>query len=122
MMCPKCNGSMRTVTVDDYEVDRCDRCEGLWFDLREQEHLKDAAGSECVDTGAEQPDDAMNAVRDIDCPRCNVKMIKLSMVDQTHIKYEQCHLCGGVYFDAGEFTDFKFKTLAEKVKRVVKPF
>ena len=123
MNCPKCDGVMQKVSVEDIEVDCCGACEGVWFDLREHEHLKDIRGSEDrIDMGDPVKGDQMDAVRDIHCPRCGVKLVKLSMVDQTHIKYEQCATCGGVFLDAGEFTDFKHLTVVEKVKRLLVPF
>ena len=118
MNCPKCNGVMQKVSVEEFEVDCCGSCEGVWFDLREHDHLKDIRGSEDrIDMGSTEKGEAMDAVRDINCPRCGVKLVKLSMVDQTHIKYEQSATCGGVFLDAGEFTDFKHLSVTERVKR-----
>ncbi len=123
MKCPKCDNVMQKVSVEDIEVDCCGNCEGIWFDLREHDHLKDIRGSEDrIDMGDPAKGDQMNAVRNIHCPRCTVQLVKLFMHDQTHIKYEQCATCGGVFLDAGEFTDFKQMTVAEKVKRVLVPF
>lgn len=122
MNCPKCNGTMQKVSVEEIEVDCCSTCEGIWFDLREHDHLKDIRGSEDrIDMGSTEKGEAMDAVRDINCPRCSVKLVKLSMPDQTHIKYEQCATCGGVFLDAGEFTDFKHLSVAERVKHVFGP-
>ena len=40
------------------------------------------------------------------------------MVDhqQPHIWYEQCPGCGGVYLDAGEFSDLKDVTVMDMLK------
>lgn len=40
--CPRCGGKMRTgwVLAHDFVLDRCDGCEGLWFDSRELSRLK----------------------------------------------------------------------------------
>ena len=53
-----------------------------------------------------------NKIRNINCPRCDKLMKQLSDPVQKHIQYEACteH---GMYFDAGEFTDFKYKTLMD---------
>ncbi len=123
MNCPKCNSPMHKVSVDEYEVDCCGQCDGIWFDLREHDHLKDIRGSEDrIDTGDPEKGKQMNAIRDINCPRCTAKLIKIAMPDQPHIQYEQCATCGGAFFDAGEFTDWKHLSVGEKVKRIVKPF
>lgn len=123
MRCPKCDSVMNKVSVEEIEVDCCGACEGIWFDLREHEHLKDIRGSEDrIDLGDSVKGTEMNPVRDIQCPRCSVKLVKLSMPGQTHIKYEQCATCGGVFLDAGEFTDYKHLTFAEKARQFLGPF
>src|SRR6185436_12513881 len=91
MTCPKCNAEMKTVTVGQYEVDRCSGCGGLWFDLREHEHIaeskKDVAA---VDSGDPAVGAKQNQKRDVQCPVCHVKMLQMSVPDQPHIKYESC--------------------------------
>lgn len=113
---------MRAVSVEEFTVDCCSFCEGIWFDLREHDHLKDIRGSENrIDTGDPAKGETMSDLRDINCPRCSVKLVKLSMPDQTHINYEQCATCGGAFLDAGEFTDVKHLSVRERVKRLVQP-
>ena len=116
MQCPKCDGTMQRVAVAGVEVDRCEACEGLWFDLREHEHSKQAPGSEAIDTGDEATGQQQDAIRDLRCPHCHAQMVSQVFPQQPHIHYEQCSICGGLYLDAGEFRDFKELTLAERVK------
>jgi uncharacterized protein len=116
MICPKCKSSMAKVRVGEQEIDRCIGCGGLWFDLREHEHIAESkADVEQVDLSDVSKRAGQNALRDIDCPICNVKMLKLSMPDQLHIKYESCPVCHGAFFDAGELKDFAMHTLGEQV-------
>ncbi len=126
LRCPKCNGLMQAVTFKqdgdaeaEVEVDRCVGCGGIWFDALEKEVLAGMGGSESVDTGNRKIGKRHNWIGDIDCPRCHTQMIKMVDIRQPHIWYEACSLCGGVYFDAGEFTDFKFHTLADWVRSVL---
>ncbi len=35
---------------------------------------------------------------------------------QPHIAYESCGFCHGVFFDAGEFKDFREETFGEKLR------
>ena len=86
--------------------------------MREHEHLKQMAGSEAIDSGDPAQGKQQNEQGDIDCPRCTAKMVKMVDVEQPHIWYEMCSTCGGVYFDAGEFTDFKNLTVADTFKRL----
>jgi Zn-finger nucleic acid-binding protein len=46
-------------------------------------------------------------------------MVKLIDKDQYHIKYESCPVCYGTFFDAGEFTDLKEKTVVERFKHFI---
>lgn len=122
MNCPKCKAAMSPVEIEGITVDRCDGCGGLWFDLREHEHLKEIEGSEKIDTGSRGRGQSMDAVRDIDCPKCSTQMVKLGFHDQPDIHYEQCTICGGAFLDAGEFSDYKENAAGEWVGRWVKRF
>ena len=39
MGCPRCTGRLHEVVFDDVRIDRCDRCEGVWLDSGELEHI-----------------------------------------------------------------------------------
>ena len=95
------------VTVDKRSVFR-----GLWFDLGEAELLKEKWMSDHIDDGDRLLGKKHNKLRNINCPRCDKPMKQLSDPVQKHIQYEACteH---GMYFDAGEFTDFKYETLMD---------
>ncbi len=116
MQCPKCNSSMEEKTLSTLQggvtVDRCSGCHGIWFDMGEAEALREKWMSEYVDSGDPEVGKQQNQIREIDCPRCGKQMEQLSDPVQTHIQYEACpeH---GMYFDAGEFTDYKYETLMD---------
>jgi Zn-finger nucleic acid-binding protein len=93
-------------------VDRCTGCHGIWFDIGEAELLKDKWMSEYVDSGDRDVGKRHNEIRDINCPRCGKPMEQLSDPVQSHIQYEACDE-HGMYFDAGEFTDYKYETLMD---------
>jgi len=121
VQCPKCSADMETLTVDEIEVDRCGGCEGLWFDLREHEHLREKVGAERIDVGNPAKGRAYDTLRDIDCPRCKARMVKLAFPDQPHIHYEQCSTCGGAFLDAGEFNDLMNVTISERIRQFLGP-
>ena len=107
---------MQSVTVGEYIVDRCTSCSGLWFDLREHEHIAEStADAKTLDSGDAAVGAKQNEKRDVSCPVCHVKMLKLTVPDQLHIKYESCPVCFGAFFDAGEFQDYARRTVAEQV-------
>jgi Zn-finger nucleic acid-binding protein len=107
IQCPKCQGSLETVVYSDIEVDRCTNCKGIWFDSLEAQTLKNIEGSERIDVGSPATGSEFNSVEDINCPKCGTQMTKMVELKQTHIWYEKCPVCYGIWFDAGEFKDFK---------------
>ena len=113
MQCPKCSAAMEKVVHEGVEIDRCTGCGGLWFDMLEHEDLKAVAGSEAIDTGPVETGRANDAIDRIRCPVCDQPLIRMVVVAQPHIGYESCTVCYGVYFDAGEFTDFPELTFGE---------
>ncbi|MBQ61416.1 MAG: hypothetical protein CMQ19_05000 [Gammaproteobacteria bacterium] len=116
MDCPKCHAPMSEHTLSTLQggvtVDRCTKCKGMWFDIGEAEALKDKWMSDHIDDGDPKVGKQHNLIRDINCPRCGKQMQKMSDPVQTHIQYEACE-DHGMYFDAGEFTDFKYETLMD---------
>lgn len=118
MDCPKCGHVMEQVVYADIEVDRCTLCKGLWFDMLEHVQLKAIHGAEAIDTGDRQVGAVFNRDDRIHCPRCHGPMIRMVDREQPHIWYESCGACHGVFFDAGEFTDFKRFTPADLLRRL----
>ena len=114
--CPKCQATMNEHTLSTLSggvtVDKCSKCRGIWFDLGEAETLKKKWMSDHIDDGDPMLGKENNKIRNIDCPRCGKPMEQLSDPGQKHIQYEACaeH---GMYFDAGEFTDYKYETLLD---------
>ena len=39
LKCPKCEGTLRPVIVEEVTIDRCDTCQGIWLDEGELESL-----------------------------------------------------------------------------------
>jgi len=116
MQCPKCDSEMEKVNFAAFEVDRCTSCKGLWFDMLEHEDLKKISGSEVIDSGDPEEGKKYNAKGKVTCPKCHIPMVKMVDVKQRHIWYEACHQCFGVFFDAGEFRDYKDETLLDYFK------
>lgn len=113
--CPKCQVEMTRVAFEEVEVDRCPQCQGIWFDLMEHEELKKLPGAEKIDTGAKTASVSPEP-RELDCPRCKTKMLVTRDPQQPHLVFEKCSICYGVFFDAGEFSDFKNVTFLEYLR------
>ena len=126
MKCPKCSGVLEEKTYRTITVRRCSDCGGLWCKPDVLEVMKKEWMSEVVlDSGEPkvQSSDALASLLgasghtdDINCPEDGMLMDKVADEKQTHIWYESCPTCGGMFFDAGEFTDLKFDTLMDRVR------
>jgi Zn-finger nucleic acid-binding protein len=111
MICPKCSARMQTIMHAGLYVERCVGCKGLWFDMLELEHMAAIEGSEVIDIGSDELGRRFREVDDIDCPHCSAPMLKMVDARQSQIWYEGCPSCYGVFFDAGEFRDYREKTI-----------
>ena len=118
MKCPKCPGDLATVEFKGVEFERCGTCSGLWFDAFEHEQLKALAGSESVDAQAAAA--PAGAIATLACPKCQQKLFRMLVPGQPHIVLDTCGACHGVFFDAGEFRDFKEETLGERLRDLVR--
>ena len=116
MECPKCNADMGKITYEKIQVDRCTNCKGIWFNMLEHEHLKAIEDSESIDIGEPKVGKEYNKIDKIDCPVCHTLMIRMVDREQPHIRYEACNSCYGVFFDAGEFRDYKEETILDFFK------
>ena len=101
------------------EVERCTDCQGLFFDEFDRERLRKMRGAETIDTGDPKTGREFNQVDCIDCPRCGSRMIRMVDLEQHHIWFEHCTVCGGSFFDAGEFKDLAHHTIMDFFKDLV---
>ena len=37
--CPRCDGRLKEMTYEEIQIDRCTKCNGIWLDAGELEHL-----------------------------------------------------------------------------------
>ncbi len=107
MKCPKCHASeMKQVVFEGIEVDRCPGCGGIWFDAREAKYLKKFESAPGIDTGDAIRGLEYDNIVNVECPRGHGKMETLFNPGLPHVYFEACSVCKGVWFDAGEFTDY----------------
>ena len=107
---------MTPVPFGGVEVDRCTDCQGLFFDEFEKERLRRMKGAGALDIGDAQAGREFNKVDRIHCPRCTSLMIRMVDHEQPHIWFEHCTVCGGSFFDAGEFRDLTHRTIVDFFK------
>lgn len=118
MICPKCDHDMEKVEYKDISVDRCSQCHGIWFEVMEHDLLKNMKGSESIDTGDPEHGKLMNLVEKYNCPKCNKGMNPMFDEKKPNLIFEGCGECYGVFFDAGEFTEYKKESILEYIKNL----
>lgn len=120
MKCPKCQSQMpEKIYGPKIAVNRCEGCGGLFVRQSMLEELKEEWSADWLDSGNKATGKKFNAVTDINCPGCGTGMDHVSDAKQTHIMLESCPSCHGLYFDAGEFTDWKYDTYDDFFKGVL---
>jgi predicted RNA-binding Zn-ribbon protein involved in translation (DUF1610 family) len=73
-----------------------------------------------LDSGSPAVGEKLNKIDQIKCPECGVDMEKTADSRQTHIWYETCPTCEGMFFDAGEFSDLKYDTFMDRIRDMVR--
>lgn len=106
------------MVYSEIEVDRCTNCQGIWFDSQEAQELKKMKGAESIDVGDASTGKKFDEIKTINCPKCQTQMTKMVDLKQSHIRYEKCPVCYGVWFDAGEFKDYKEENLSDVFKSI----
>ena len=121
MECPKCHCAFEEIEFAQVNVQRCTGCRGIWFDRRKHEYLKSVDGSEAIDIGDPELGKRLNEKGKFKCPECYGAMVRMADPDQHHLWYEACSRCFGVFFDAGEFRDYKERTVIDFVRDLFTP-
>ena len=122
MDCPKCTGSLTPLTIrDTINLHRCTACYGLWITPANLAALKDEWMSEAlVDVGSPSIGRKLDRLDTVHCPLGHGLMVHRADEDQPHVGFEECPVCNGIYLDAGELTDLKFKTLLDWIKGLLR--
>lgn len=116
MECPKCDSLMEKITYHKITVDRCTGCKGIWFPGTAHKELKKIHGSESIDIGSEKVGRVFDKISEVSCPECARQMSRLTDLFHPHIHYEVCPIHDGVFFDAGEFKEYKDEGLVDFFK------
>ncbi len=119
ILCPKCRMPMDQVTYDGIEVDRCQHCQGIWFDAGEIKALSTRDAAEELDIGSTTIGHWQDGIQDYDCPRCGGPMQKAVVKHQPHIRIETCVDCKGSFLDAGELKDLAELTPREFLRSLM---
>ncbi len=120
MQCIKCNGKLQKIMLGNVEVDKCNSCSGIWFDIGELNKIL-ASGS--IDALRNQIDNNQgHDAKKSRCPRCggtgNMVQVTSLMNDEVHI--DTCSVCYGQWLDGGELEELTEQRLIAKIKNLFK--
>jgi uncharacterized protein len=116
--CPKCKSEMEFADIGGIHVSRCLQCRGIWFKEDGHQKLRKLKGSQAIDIGDAEIGKSFDDAVDIPCPECGAIMQRVSDRSQAHIVLEACADGHGVFFDAGEYKDYKERTVGDLFKKL----
>lgn len=106
MKCPKCSNELKTIEKKGIEVDYCENCKGVWFDLNELEDLSNNVKEfDFVAPRLEYLKIQETIEKDKKCPRCSAKMYKVTMNNKPPM-FDCCPNNHGYWFDAKELEEY----------------
>lgn len=121
MKCIKCKeGNMEPVVIDSIEVDKCNTCTGIWFDLGELDAIlskKDVTQLKNTINNNKGHDELK-----VPCPKCggDGNMIRVTSLKDETVHIDTCSVCYGQWLDGGELEKLKSadKSFFDKLRRI----
>ena len=98
-MCPICSNSMLVLEFDGIDIDWCERCRGLWFDVGELELLLKRHGSGADPVWSERSE--VDHIEGGKCPRCRSRLRDFDPGDSPGPTISTCPMGHGVWCPSG---------------------
>ncbi len=104
-VCPVCCESLRELPFSGVKTDKCDSCNGYWFQKDEFRLAKDKEDMRInwmdIDLWENENEFSVSK-KERKCPDCNITMHEVGY-GKSDIKVDFCGECEGVWLDKGEF-------------------
>ena len=117
MKCPACKNSLRPKNAGGLAVDLCyGGCGGIWFDATELERVSvnPPAATTLHTIWQTTPGNAKLTEPRL-CPRCPEQVLNRQWFsDARQVEIDQCPKCGGIWLDAGEFSQIYEEVKAQR--------
>src|SRR5690554_4088452 len=99
MICPNCGADTETIPLldehkENFEIDRCAHCGGIWVDRYELERIVPESAEE-VDTESEGYDSL--DVLGLNCPHCHVPLEEFRHSRLGNMTFLRCPDCRGFW-------------------------
>jgi Zn-finger nucleic acid-binding protein len=132
-ICPRCKGSLTTLTKDNVEIEECSNCGGFWLDANElrlligtepdlnnieneeyydetidvEEDDRNEYDSEVID--GPKADNESQETNEMLCPKCSEQnLVSFIYDDDTGIELDCCPQCCGLWLDKNELQQIEF--------------
>jgi Zn-finger nucleic acid-binding protein len=106
MKCPRDGILLQRVNAEGVELDKCHKCNGIWFDRGEFEKLRDLGLTdveEAIEKEFGHPDYQQDTVNGyMHCPRCDGRLSSHIYTYVDPVRVDTCLKCLGVWLDEGE--------------------
>lgn len=105
-LCPDCRSPLKSESFQGIELDLCEICAGIWFDMGELRRLMDSEphalikAEDRVKPAGDPRPDRSDAPRL--CPRCRLPMQPYRYMHASFIWLDGCERCSGIWADEGE--------------------
>ncbi len=105
-LCPNCRSPLKAETFEGIELDICETCAGIWFDMGELRRLMGSEQHALIKTedrvkpSGKPPMERSDAPRL--CPCCRQPMEPYRYMHASFIWLDGCQRCSGIWADDGE--------------------
>lgn len=96
ILCPDCSLSMTPFSCKDVIVDRCEKCQGIWFDKKEIAVFRDSLREislEEIEVHQTPPSDIYNISS---CPHCKTMLSEAKLGYNAKESIKKCPRCEGI--------------------------
>ena len=116
MICPACKNPLREKGAGGLTLDICyGGCGGIWFDAKELERIS-ANAANSLHSIWSVPVNSVKLTEPRKCPRCpDTVLDRKWFSDSKKVEIDQCPKCGGVWLDAGEFSQIYSEIKGAKI-------
>ena len=107
MKCPRDGATLDKVNLLNLELDKCHKCDGIWFDRGELERVRDAKienAEEILEQKYGDPEFEEGTVENhMRCPRCvDARLQRRGYTYVNPVEIDCCEKCRGIWIDDGE--------------------
>jgi len=106
MKCPRDGTELEKVEILGLELDKCHKCDGIWFDRGELERIREAPQAdleEVLEVKYGDPKYKEGPVAGyMRCPRCGARLQQQRYTYLNPVKVDRCEKCLGFWLDDTE--------------------